>query len=489
MARFSSALIPSVIQLDRSSRTPLQRQLSRALRDAIVEGRLKPGTRLPSTRELASELGVSRNCVVNAFHYLTAQGLLEGRSGAGTRVSPTIRLGSRIPPSTRTRPARSTLRMSRIITDVSSGSAGPFRPGVPAIDLFPTREWRALLSRHWQYTRDGTLAYDDGRGHAPLREAIAAHLGIARGVRCDPDQVIIVSGAQQSLDLTARVLLEQGDTACLEDPGYRGARAAFAAAGARIGSVPVDEEGIDVAEGRRRDPSPRLLYATPSHQYPTGVVMSARRRESVLAWALESGAWIVEDDFGGEFHHGAPAPAALQSMDRHDCVIYIGTFSQLLAPGLRIGYVIAPRDLVSAYVVARSIAGRGISAVEQAALADFMAGGGLARHVRRLRAAYLERQQTLVHCLRRDLPQVTRIGGTEAGTHLVAYLAPELDDQKASAAARAAGVEAPALSSFSASAPTPPALVLGYGSTVPEEIPEAVAILKMALTRVATRSK
>ena len=463
-----------IIRLDRRSDVPLQRQLFEQFRDAITREVLQPGTRLPSTRDLAAELRVSRNCVVNAFRYLAAQGLIVSRSGAGTVVAAQP-ARVRIPPSTRPCRGRAS-RLSRLVTDASSGKPGPFRPGVPALDLFPVRTWRALLGRHWRNPEPALLAYGDASGYHPLREAIAAHLGATRGMRCHPDQLLIVHGAQQALDLTARVLLEPGDVACVEDPGYLGARSAFAATGARLVPVPLDRHGFDVAAARAAAPSPRLVHVTPSHQYPLGITMPLARRNELRAWCAGTGTWIVEDDYGSELRHDRRRELpAIHALTKNDACIYAGTFSHALAPVLRIGYVVSPPDLVDAFHAVAAISGGGPSMIEQAALAQFIGQGHLARHLRRLREAYAERQAALVAALE-NLDAVERIEGLDAGSHLVVHLR-DVDEERVSRAAAARRIEVPLVRAYGNGS----GLILGYGSTDVAAIREGVGALAAAI--------
>ncbi|HJQ36613.1 MAG TPA: PLP-dependent aminotransferase family protein, partial [Thermoanaerobaculia bacterium] len=360
--------------------------------------------------------------------------------------------------------------IARIVTEASSGRAGAFRPGVPAIDLFPLRTWRAIVARQW---RDATplLAYGGASGLPALREAIAAHAGAARGVRCGAEQVLIVNGAQQAIDLVARVLLEPGDTACIEEACYPGARSAFAATGAHVVAMPVAM-------------SPRLVYVTPSHQYPLGTTMPLERRQELVAWCAETGAWILEDDYDSELRHdGSRELPAIHALAKNAAVIYAGTFSHLLAPALRLGFVIVPHDLLQAFEVMAAIAGRGPSTIEQAVLAEFISRGHLERHVRRLRAVYAEREALLVSHLR-NLGAVESIDGLGAGSHLVVRLRSESEERRVAKAAAAAGIEVPLVRDYGSGR----GLILGYGSTDAKAIQEGMAVLRASLSRRRTTS-
>jgi GntR family transcriptional regulator/MocR family aminotransferase len=308
MAKRRAVVTIGTLGLERASSVPLYRQLYDALRDAILSGRLRPGSRLPSTRALADDLGASRNTVLAAFGQLLAEGYLEGRVGAGTTVARTLpetllparpEVEGTKQPSRRPRLSRRGAQLLGMRGGVANAAitAQPFRPGLPGLDAFPFDLWTRLVARRWRRVPRQLLDYGDPAGYAPLREAIAAYLGEARAVRCEPSQVIVVTGAQQAVDLAARVLLDPGDTAWVEDPGYQGARGALIAAGIRLAPVPVDGEGLDVQRGARSAHGARLVYVTPSHQYPLGVTMSLNRRLALLEWASASGAWILEDDY------------------------------------------------------------------------------------------------------------------------------------------------------------------------------------------------
>lgn len=366
----ASGSVPPVISVDRSSAAPLHRQLYEGLREAILSGRLSAGALLPSTRELAAGLGVSRNTATSAYAQLLAEGYLEGRVGSGTYVArslPDDLLRARSGPGGEPGGAGAEVALSRrgrllaatpTTTARDAGPARAFRPGIPALDAFPFGLWRRLESRFWRRPPPGLLGYGDPAGYGPLRAGISAYLRAARAVRCSPEQVIVVSGSQQALDLAARVLLDPGDAAWVEEPGYAGARAALLGAGARLVPVPVDEEGLDVAAGARLGPDARLVHVTPSHQYPLGATMSLARRLELLGWARRSGAWVLEDDYDSEYRYAGRPLEALQGLDAEGRVIYVGTFSKVLFPSLRLGYLVLPPDLVDAFAAARELTDR-----------------------------------------------------------------------------------------------------------------------------------
>jgi GntR family transcriptional regulator/MocR family aminotransferase len=325
------------------------------------------------------------------------------------------------------------------------------------------------------------LGYGDPAGYAPLRESIAAYLATARGVRCSAAQVVVLTSSQQALDLAARLLVDPGDGAWLEDPGYPGARAALLAAGARVVPVPVDGDGLDVADGVRRAGRARLAYVTPSHQYPTGATLSLERRLALLAWARRTGAWIVEDDYDSEFRYDGRPLAAIQGLEPGSRVVYVGTFTKVLFPSLRLAYVVLPAELVVPFVTARTLLDGHTATLPQAVLADFIAEGHFAAHLRRMRTLYRERRDVMVDAVRGRLDGALRLGPSDAGLHVTGHLDARADDRSAARRAARHGVETPPLSSFFLSARRSPGLVLGYAGLSPEAIRAGVRALAAAL--------
>lgn len=476
-----------LLALDPALDVPLYRQLYGELRAAILGGRLSAGTPLPSTRALADELGVSRNTVVLAFDQLAAEGYVEGAPRSGSRVAPSLPRQAVAPRSARlVAPAELSGRGRAIAETPLPGMARggtpprPFRIGIPALDEFPRALWGRLFARRWR--RGPVLAYGDVSGYAPLREAIAEYVPAARGARCTPDQVIVVNGSQQGVDLAARVLLDPGDPVWVEDPGYGGARIALLAGEARLVPVPVDPDGLAVAEGRRLEAGARMAYVSPSHQFPLGVTMSAARRLELLRWAAEAGAWVLEDDYDSEFRYDARPLASLQGMDREGRVIYVGTFSKTLFPALRLGYLIVPEPLVDAFRAARAAADRHSPVVDQAVLADFLVEGHFARHVRRMRRLYAERQDALIEAIRDRLGGRLEASRRPAGMHLVAWAKPGDDDLRLSEQAFGAGVEAVPLSRYAMRPSARGGLLLGWAGYSPPALREGVERLARALS-------
>jgi GntR family transcriptional regulator/MocR family aminotransferase len=493
MVKYSSSIPNGLIALDTESATPLYRQLYDCLRESILAGQLAPGTRLQSSREIAKELNVSRNTVVNAFDQLLAEGYLEGQVGSGTYVSralPEDLLNVKTPTRSCTRAGGHNAGLSargKVFAAFAPGvprepeKVRAFQSGVPALDAFPFETWAKLSAKHWRRPADTLLGYGEPQGHAPLRRAVASYLGVARAVRCQPEQVIIIDGAQMAFDLIARVLLDPGDAAWMEEPGYPGARAALVASGARLVHVPVDAEGLDVAAGAKLDPSARLIYVTPSHQFPLGMTMSLPRRLALLEWASRAGAWVMEDDFDSEYRYEGRPIASLQGLDNDGRVVYVGTFSKFLFPSLRLGYIVAPPALVDAFLAARAIVGRHSPSVEQAVLTDFIEEGHFGRHIRRMRTLYAERQMLLINALRKECGDLLEVEPSAAGIQSVAWLPEGLDDKEVSREALARGVEARPMSAFYAGGSPRGGLELGYAAFNKQELRRGAAQLSAVI--------
>jgi GntR family transcriptional regulator/MocR family aminotransferase len=452
------------ITIDQDSSTPLHRQLYDGLRSAILHGRLKPGERVPSTRLLSQSLGVSRTTVTLSYEQLLSEGYLRTVAGSGTfvgcqlpdellRTAPVENASARAGEG-RHSPEReiSLSSYGRSLTD-----AVPFEPpepetpinfkaGRPALEEFPLEQWRRLLLRHYRSIDPPLLDYAQGsQGYEPLREAIASYLVRSRAARCDADQVIVVNGSQQALDLIAKILIDRGDRVAIENPGYLGARRAFLAQGARLAPVGVDESGIIVdmlqtTPAKEKNERIKSIYVTPSHQFPTGATMSLPRRLDLLAWAEKRGVMIIEDDYDSEFRYGCRPIPALQGLAGGDSVIYVGTFSKMLFPALRVGYVVAPKPLVRLFVRAKWLADRHTPMLEQRVLADFIIEGYLERHLRRMRMLYDKRRQTLVRAIAANLGDRATILGDNAGMHLMVSIRSAMSDEAIIERARARGI-------------------------------------------------
>jgi len=494
MAKTSSFITLSVIQLDPDSPISLYQQLYENLRQAILMGRLAGGTRLPSTRALAVQLKISRNTVINGFEKLMAEGYLEGKIGAGTYITHALpeeilQVKSTLPPINKTITHHSPLSQQgdNLVAAAASrrylSELHPFRPCLPAFEAFPFKLWEKVMARRWRQLTANTLNYGQAAGYQPLREAIAHYVGLARGVQCEAAQVMVVAGAQQAIDLAARVLIDPHDSVWIEDPAYLGARHALLGAGARLRPIPVDHEGLDVEAGKRLEPTARLVYITPSYQYPTGAVMSLARRLKLLQWASQAGAWILEDDYDGEYRYTGHPLAALQGLDQAGRVVYIGTFSKVLFPALRLGYMIVPTNLIEAFAAALALSNRGLPTFEQAVVTDFMTEGHFARHIRRMRTLYAERQAVLVEAVQRELAGCITVQAAEAGMHLVGWLPPQAVDHEVSWQLGQAGIDAPPLSAYALQYSPPSGLALGYTSFTPEAIRAGVTKMARCLVK------
>jgi GntR family transcriptional regulator / MocR family aminotransferase len=482
------------LRLDASLPTPLFRQLYEAIRQAILDGRIGPGIQLPPTRELAEVLGVSRQTVLNAYTQLMAEGYLSGTVGKGTFVSEHLPITLARKPAVSTQPLRPLSERGQRFVDMPAvlnthaDRPKAFRIGMPGVDLFPFKTWARLEARRWRRPSH-QLGYGDPAGYMPLRELLAAYLNASRGVHCAPEQVIVTSGSQQALFLIANLLLTPGDAAWVELPGYPGTCAALHGVGARIRPVPVDQEGLDVATGVRHYPDAKLAYVTPSHQYPLGVTMSLKRRLELLAWAAKNKMWIVEDEYDSEYRYTGPPVASLQSLDNAGCVLYVGTLSKVLFPGLRLGYLVVPPALVDAFTRGKAAIDRHTATMPQIVLADFISEGHFMRHIKRTREAYAERRAVLISAIDTHLSDELTLGPTDSGFHIATAFRRKLDDKAISRATMGKGVEVRALTPYydALGLPehevTPSGLLLGFAAATPEEIRRAAPVLRNVLKR------
>ncbi|VVD68940.1 HTH-type transcriptional regulatory protein GabR [Pandoraea pneumonica] len=428
----------------RAQDAPIYLQLYRRYRDAIVSGKLRPGERAPSVRSLASELNLARGTVELAYQMLTSEGYFTARGAAGTFVSPRLEsLGEATPTI-----AVPSVTVAAPPSTPATAMPRPFQLGLPALDAFPRKTWSRLASRNARAMDTAALIYPDITGYDPLRRAIATYLGISRGIACTHEQVFVTAGHLGTLELVCRALLRPGDTGWYEDPGYLFARHFLERAGMQLTPVPVDEEGLDVAAGRKRAANARFAVLTPTHQSPTGVTLSLPRRLELLEWAGQHDAWIVEDDYDSEFrYHGRPLPA-LKSLDRDDRVLYTGTFSKVLFPGLRLAYLVVPASQIDRFrEAARHLPGPG-SILLQATVADFMAQGHFARHLRKMRALYAERRGFLVEALAQAFDGELKVAPQAGGIHALASLPRGRDDKALAAAAQQQGLAVQAVSQW-----------------------------------------
>jgi len=490
MKKMTSAFSP-VIAVSRKAAKPLHKQLYDAYRSLIVERNLSAGQQIPSTRALAIELKISRIPVLTAYAQLLAEGYFESRVGAGTFVCSSLpdqttsndrRTKQAVPVRVAKRTtARRALRLPPYQKVPWLRGLGAFSVSHPAYDQFPFQLWSRLVMRHCRNPRASDLHYGGPMGLGPLREAICNYLRTARAVHCDPEQVMIVAGSQQALEISARVLLDAGDPAWVEEPGYWLTRHVLTLAGCCPVPVPVDDEGLDVTAGIKRCRKARAVFVAPSHQYPRGATMSASRRLQLLQWAERAGGWIVEDDYDSEYRYGSMPIASLQGLDDNARVIYMGTFSKTLFPSLRLGYVVIPGDLVGRFAAIRQTMDIGSPYLYQAVLTDFMNEGHFARHIRRMRLLYNQRRMALVDSLRNEFGSAVEVHGSEAGMHCLVTLNGDFSDTEvAQHAARERLWLTPLSSSYLGKA-TRQGFILGFSSTPAQEIPRSVRHLKNVL--------
>jgi GntR family transcriptional regulator / MocR family aminotransferase len=472
---------PLDLHISLEGRRNISGQMYRQIRAAILDGRLRPLEALPSSRELARRLEVSRNTVLLVYDRMRAEGFLRGRAGAGTFVRDGIRQRSR------TEPDPSPLRPRSLWDDIPEGldmsATQPdfdFRPGIPDVGRFPFAAWRARVARQLHHRTVGSGAHIGAAGHADLRAAIARHIGISRAVRASADDVIVTSGSQQAIDLIARVMLEPGDMVAVEDPGYPLPRRAFQAHGCQVVGVPVDDEGlvVDAIPDRAR-----LVYVTPSHQYPLGMAMSMARRQALLAWAHRADATIIEDDYDSEFRYGGRPLESLQSLDGCGRVLYVGSFSKVMLPTLRLGFLVAPRPLHAALRKAKYLADWHTAVPTQAAAALFIDDGLLAQHIRRMRRVYAERHERIMRILDRDFSGLLTPLPSTGGLHLTTLI-PGRDpssDLLVASRAHTAGVAILPLSYHYSGTRSRAGLLLGYGAIASDHLEEGLRRLRSCL--------
>jgi GntR family transcriptional regulator / MocR family aminotransferase len=501
------ATFSPLISVDRKAGRPLHAQIYAAIRGAIVARGLRAGERIPSTRALATQLGISRIPVLTAYSQLLAEGYFESRTGAGTFVSSSLpgvigaseeerrgtvrqRAKGRAGARARALPRKLSERTSKLPEHKRPawfGGTGAFSFSQPAVDGFPFHLWSQIAARYWRQLQMRALGYGDPMGLPKLREAIAAYLRASRSVRCEWQQVMIVSGSQQALDVTSRVLLDAGDPVWVEEPGYWLARDILISAGCPIVPVPVDREGLSVAAGIAKCRRARAAIVAPSHQFPLGATMSAARRMQLLEWAEREGAWIVEDDYDSEYRYDSKPIASLQGLDRSERVIYIGTFSKVLFPALRVGYVVVPADLVGAFTAVRHAMDVSPPHLFQSVLADFLSEGHFSRHLRKMRQIYGERRDVLVNCIQQQLGRVLEVHGAEAGLHLTVTLPRGMRDRAICTEGAERKLWLWPLSPAYVTPAVRQGLILGFGGTTAAEIPAGVKRLGEVLEAMSWR--
>lgn len=490
----SNEYIPFIMLEQKNAGLPLYRQIYEAIRKAILRGEFSSKMRLPSSRSLAQNLGVSRITIINAYEQLLAEGYLEGKTGAGTFVAAQmpddlLQIDKRknLPPTQtksyfplRLSPFGERLKEKTVESLRSNMQAKfqPFQNGLTAVDKFPFEIWSRIAARFHRNPPRSVLGYGDPCGFRPLREAVAAHLKSARGVSCTPEQVIITSGAQQALDLTTRIFLAEKDSVLIEDPCYQEVKNTFAAAGAKLIFVPVDNDGLNIAEMPESTEKPKLVYVTPSHQYPLGVTMSLPRRLALIEWAKLNNAWIIEDDYNSEFRYAGRPLASLQGLDRAGRVIYVGTFSKTIFPSLRIGCAVVPPELIDIFTSARALNDVQSPAIDQAILTEFIAEGHFARHIRRMRKLYERRQQILIEECEKHLAGLVEVKKADAGMHLVGWLPACVSDKLISEKAFQQNLKLAPISDYCAKPIQRGGLILGYTAFDEKQIKDGVKKIK-----------
>lgn len=496
MVKYSGGALLPTLGIDRAAATPIAVQLAAAIRDSILSGALAPGQRLPSTRTLARDQNVSRTTAVAVYDQLTAEGLIVSRVGAGARVSDALnahRPASVESVAAATKHSWQPTRLARLTQGASeqyfSRLFHPVQPrafitGTPAFEAFPVALWARLTARYWRESRGLMLGYPEPSGLMALRKAVSAHLRANRGVVCDPEEVFIVNGAQEAFNRIGNILLDPGDPVWFENPGAIGARNSLISCGARLMPVPIDREGIDVDAGLRMAPDFRLAFVTPSHQHPTGVTMSLARRFELLRAAEHAGAWIVEDDYDGEFSYsGRPLPT-LKSVDTTGRVIYVGTFSKSLFPALRLGFLVAPPTLVDTFNRIAGATLQGAPTNQQAVVASFIEEGHFATHIRRMRKLYSERQEVLLDAAHEHLSGALDVVRSESGFQTVGYLADGLGEACVADAAAERGVIVAPIRRFCLEPVALRGLALGFSACQPREIKAGVTVLAEILDKL-----
>lgn len=469
------------LRLTAKEATTLVQQLYDALKAWIQHGELTAGDALPSSRALARALGISRNTVLASMDRLQAEGLLIARQGAGLYVAnlPALLTREALSPPLPIRYSRRGNTLLALSETLSNGHRA-FAPGVPALDLFPREQWQRLLRRHHHHADSSWMDYQTSGGLPALKAALCDYLRLSRAVRCQPEQIVITQGAQQAFELMTQLLTDPGDAVWMEEPGYGGAQACFLASGLTVTPIPVDEEGLNPALAPASAPAPRLIYVTPSHQYPSGVTMPAPRRLALLEHASRTGSWIIEDDYDSEFRYDTPPLPSLQGLAEQAAVIYVGTFSKVLYPGLRLGYLVLPDTLADDARRAHARLHREGHYSVQSALEEFMTSGHFTRHIARMRAAYRQRQACLRQALMPAVAAGLRLSNGQAGMHLLVALDTLEEEERLVQRGREADILLSPLSRYYLSEHKRPGLVLGYAGSTESELMAAGAWLSEA---------
>lgn len=466
----------------------IYKQIYQLIQKAILDGRLRAGYRLPSSRELAKYLNISRNTVTISFEQLITEGYIYSKTGAGTYVSEFLPESFNQVLEAKEKISENNSRINnlskrgnlilntKVRPDYISDGKIPFKHGLPDLENFPFDLWSKFYSKSLKTIPTSNLGYGNPAGYQPLRKAVADYLRISRGVKCETNQIIIVNGSQQAIDLAARVLLDYGDNVLIEDPCYLGAKAVLHSSGLNLIPVPVDNEGITINQNVESFKDTKLAYVTPSHQFPLGVVMSLSRRLQLLEWAKNNNSWIIEDDYDSEFRYqGYPLPS-LQGLDNNNRVINVGSFSKVMFPALRLGYMVVPPELTDAFISVKALSDRGSPLIEQAAIAEFLNSGHFARHIRKMRVLYNQRQNILVKEINKRLGDIIKIKTSDSGMHIIGWLDNSINDRELSNYLDRKGILLSALSNYviNKESNLNEGLIFGYTAFNENEIKNAV---------------
>ncbi len=478
---------------------PIGSQVYHAIRNAILEGRLSSGSRLPSSRTLAEMMSISRNSVIAGFERLIDEGYLFTRRGAGTFVANTIPdviisdKWNKIPyppfspqPQSPLDTLNPNMQKAHAFWQQSQptiNSSPIFHVGVGCVDLFPHELWGRLLRRVWRQSKKALATFNSPTGYTPLKEMICQYVQSTRGLSCQSEQIVIVNGTQQAINLTTRVLLQEGDTVWLDDPGYDSARGIFTSYGIKTYPISSDINGMNISQGIAQCPEAKLIFTTPSHQFPLGNTLSLSRRIALLEWASSNNVWIFEDDYNSEFRYHSKPIQSLQGLDKYQRVIYAGTFSKMMYPGFRLGFLVVPLSLVDAFKAAKYYTDSHSGFLEQATLALFISQGHYARHVRRIRKACYERYQVLTHTIKTHLSHVFHVEPTDSGIHIVCWLQPGYTEEYIVKKARNIGLAIQPLSRYCIQSYSRQGVLLGYAAHNTNEIEKSILLLAHALSK------
>ena len=494
MVKAAKGALLATLEIDRSSVLPIYRQIEDFLRRMILNGALPPSQKLPSTRELALELGVSRITIKSVYEQLISEGYVQGKTGSGTFVSEGLDGEKPVVPSLGAVKkdyfdgnfSQTAEHVSFSKASARYGSILPFRPGVPALDQFPIKIWNKYLSRATTKSDITNFSYGELLGSKKLRSSIAHHLADSRGMKVDPKQILITSGAQQAFVLISYVLMNKDDTVWYENPGHIAGRDLMKIVGGDVSPIPIDNEGLNLPFAISNFPKPKLIFSTPSHQQPLGITMSLQRRLALLKYAHENASWVIEDDYDSEFRYrGRPLPA-LAALDKVGRVLYVGTFSKSLFPSVRIGYVVVPEILMDAFAKMRNIFGQTSSAITEEALSNFMDDGGFAEHIRKMRRLYRDRRDILLNALRENCSNILIPQQTDAGMHILADINKGISDRLAHLELLKSGIDSLPLSIYYEGPAQRQALVLGFSGVQKKLIPQLVSKMGAVLNSLNT---